>query len=161
MGKRSLSEWESNSRSTMKIRHLSQLKKMVLVLCVGAILNPAVQAQCLSNLATQTFDTVLTSNGYGNYILSFPQFNPDSGTLVSVRLSAMVNSNYGFTLRNADSMVTTYTVTVGQQDQIASPLLATPFSNVTSKAIGNYPLTPGQSVSETPFKFLSNHMSSD
>lgn len=161
MGKRSLSGQESNIRSTMKHYDLSFLKKVGLVFCVGMILHPFVQAQCTNNLATRNYDTALTSNGFGTFNLSFPQWNPDSGLLVSVKLSATVNSLYGFTLRNADSLASTYILTVGQQDQISGVSLPAPYSNITSQPMGNYPLNPGQSISQAPVSVLGNHTSSD
>lgn len=161
MGNRSLSEQVSNIRSKMKSYDLSFLKKACAAWCIGMILHSFTQAQCINNLSTRTYDTTLTSNGFAIFDLSFPQWSPDSGTLVSVKLSAMVSSLYGFTLRNADSVATTYVLTVGQQDQFSSPTLAVPYSNITSQSMGNYPLNPGQSVSQAPFNFLSNHISSD
>jgi hypothetical protein len=136
-------------------------KKVGLVLLAGLILGQALQAQCVGNLTTRTYDTALTSNGFGIFNLSFPQFSPDSGTLVSVKLLSLVNSMYGFTLRNADSVAATYQLSVGEQDDFSSAALPAPFSNVTSQPIGSYPLTPGQSVTQTPVDFLDNHISSD
>ncbi len=120
------------------------------------------QAQCnASTLSTTTYDTALTSNGFATYSLSFPQFSPDSGTLVAVRLTATVNSQYGFTLRNADSVATTYALTLGQQDLISGPQLSVPYSNVTTQSMGNYSLNSNQSVTKTPFNLLTNYVASD
>jgi hypothetical protein len=125
-------------------------------------LHVAVQAQCnASTLSTTTYDTALTSNGFAIYILGFPQFNPDSGTLVAVRLTATVNSQYGFTLRNADSVATTYTLTLGQQDLISGPQLSVPYSNVTTQPMGSYSLDSNQSMTKTPFNLLTNYVASD
>jgi hypothetical protein len=161
MGKWSLFEQISNIRSNMKSYNLSFLKKVCAALCIGLIIHSFTQAQCVNNLAIRTYDTTLTSNGFAVFNLSFPQWSPDSGTLISVKLSAMVSSLYGFTLRNADSVATTYVLAVGQQDQFSSPTLAIPYSHIISQSMGNYPLNPGQSVSQAPFNFLSNHISSD
>ena len=161
MGKRSLSGQESNIRSTMKYYDLSFLKKVGIVLCVGMLLHPFAQAQCVNSLATRNYDTTLTSNGFGIFNLSFPQWSPDSGLLVSVKLSATVSSLYGFTLRNADSLATTYILTVGQQDQFSGVSLPVPYSNIISHSMGNYPLNPGQSVSQAPVSVLTDHTSSD
>ena len=125
-------------------------------------LHVAAQAQCnASTLSTTTYDTALTSNGFATYSLGFPQFNPDSGTLVAVRLTAMVNSLYGFTLRNADSVATTYNLTLGQQDMISGPQLSVPYSNITTQSMGSYSLDSNQSVTKTPFNLLTNYMASD
>jgi hypothetical protein len=103
----------------------------------------------------------LTSNGFAIYNLSFPQFNPDSGTLVAVRLIATVNSQYGFTLRNADSVATTYSLTLGQQDTISGPQLSVPYSNVTTQSMGSYSLDSNQSMTKTPFNLLTNYVATD
>jgi hypothetical protein len=137
------------------------LRKVGLVLLAGMILGQAVQAQCLGNLTTRTYDTALTSNGFGVFNLNFPQFSPDSGTLVSVKLLARVNSLYGFTLRNADTLADTYSLTVGEEDEFSGPALPDPYTNITSQPIGNYPLNPGQSVTQAPVDFLDNHLSGD
>lgn len=144
----------------MRSNNLSFLGKAGLALCMGLILHFATRAQC-GGLVTKTYDTALSSNGFADFNLSFPQFSPDSGTLVSVKLSAVVSSVYGYTLRNADAVAATYMLTIGQQDQFTSPTLATPYSNVMSQPMGNFPLSPGQSVVQPPFNFLSNHLSSD
>jgi hypothetical protein len=136
-------------------------RKAGLVLLAGLILGQAVQAQCVGNLATRTYDTALISNGFGVFNLRFPQFSPDSGTLVSVKLLARVNSLYGFTLRNADTLAETYSLTVGEQDEFSGTTLPAPYTSVTSQSIGSYPLNPGQSVTQAPVDFLDNHLSSD
>src|SRR5580704_11814015 len=103
-------------------------KKVGLVLLAGLFLGQALQAQCVGSLTTRTYDTALTSNGFGIFSLNFPQFSPDSGTLVSVKLMSLVNSMYGFTLRNADTMPATYMLTVGEQDEFSSAALPDPYS---------------------------------
>jgi hypothetical protein len=162
-GKISLPRLESNILSIMKNPSiLSLLRSACLALGLAIGLSTSAQAQCTSNnLSAITYDTVLTSNGYAVYNLAFPQFNPDSGTLVSVKMTALVNSQYGFTLRNADTVASTYALSLGQQDQITGQSMATPYSNVTTKSQGNYPLSANQSVTQTPFNFLTNYLASD
>ena len=57
--------------------------------------------QCGNTLGVRSYDTLLTGPGYGVYAVSFPKWNPDSGTLVSVTLTALVSQQYSFTLKNA------------------------------------------------------------
>jgi hypothetical protein len=95
------------------------------------------------------------------YTVSVPQWSPDSGTLVSVKLSATVSSQYGFTLTNSDPQTATYSLTLGQEDIISGTGLSTPYTNVMSQFVNTYPLASGQVVSQTPFAFLNNHVSSD
>src|ERR1700743_1430661 len=137
----------------------SFLLKVGLALCIGMIFHQSIQAQCSNGLSTHSYDTSLTSTGFGMFSISVPQWSPDSGTLVSVKISATVNSQYGFTLTNADTNPATYKLTLGQDDQITGTGLSSPFSNVMSKQVNTYPLTAGQAVTESPFAFLSNHVS--
>src|ERR1700744_2076349 len=131
-----------------------RLIHFIMVLCLGTFLQTTSLAQCVNNLGTRTYDTSLVSNGFNIFSLSFPKWSPDSGLLVSVKLAAEVNSQYSFTLRNADVQSATYQLSVGQEDQFSGPLL-TPFTNVTApQLIGAYPLLPGQAMSQGPFTFL-------
>ena len=127
----------------------------------GLGVGQAAKAQNAGNLATHTYDTALTSDGFGIYHLRIPQFSPDSGTLVSVRISAQTNTMYGFTLRNADSAAETYSLSVGIQDEFTSPALPGTYSNVTSQSLGNFPLNAGQEVTQAPVSLLQNHVSTD
>lgn len=140
---------------------LSFLLKVSLALCIGMILHLSVKAQDPNGLLTHTYDTTLSSNGFGMYTVSVPQWSPDSGTLVSVKISATVTSQYGFTLKNADNTAATYSLTLGNEDQITSPALSAPYINSMSQAINSYSLIPGQTVTVDPFTFLNNHVSGD
>jgi len=135
--------------------------KVGLVLCIGMMFHHSVQAQNPNALSVHTYDTSLTSNGFGVFNINVPQFSPDSGTLVAVNLSATVNSQYGFTLTNADNQSATYTLTLGQDDQITGSALSSPFSNIVTQQINSYPLVSGQVQTQPPFAFLTNHVSSD
>jgi hypothetical protein len=137
-------------------------KRIVCVaLLAGLILGQTVNAQSPGSLVTRTYDTALTSDGFGIYHLQIHQFSPDSGTLVSVRISALTNTMYGFTLRNADSVAATYALTVGLQDEFSGPALPATWSNVTSQPVGSYPLGAGQEVTQSPVSLLQNHVSTD
>lgn len=147
----------------MKNRDLSLLKKVGLTLCLGMILQPDTSfSQCLNNLGTRTYDTTLTSNGFNIFSLSFPKWSPDSGLLVSVKLSAEVSSQYGFTLRNMDPQPATYQLTIGQQDQFISPQLSSPLTHLSpARPFGTFPLMPGQAVTQAPFTLLDKQVLSD
>lgn len=135
--------------------------KVGLVLCIGMMFHHSVQAQNPNALSVHTYDTALTSNGFGVFNINVPKFSPDSGTLVAVNLSATVSSQYGFTLTNADNQSATYTLTLGQDDQITGGALSSPFSNIVTQQINSYPLTSGQVQTQPPFAFLTNHVSND
>ena len=139
----------------------SSLLKVGLAMGIGIILRFPALGQCTNSLATRSYDTALTSNGFGVYAMSIPQFSPDSGQLLSVKLSAITTSQYGFTLRNADTANATYSLTLGQEDEFSGSALGSPFVNVMSQFINNYALTPGQQVLTPPFPFLNGHISSD
>jgi Secretion system C-terminal sorting domain len=135
-------------------------RNVCLALLTGLILGQTAKAQS-GGQGTRTLDTALTSDGFGIYHLQIPQFNPDSGTLVSVRISALTNTMYGFTLRNADSISASYALTVGIQDEFSGPALPATYSNVTSDSLGNFPLSAGAEVVQAPVSLLQNHLSTD
>ncbi|MBN9382363.1 MAG: T9SS type A sorting domain-containing protein [Chitinophagaceae bacterium] len=136
--------------------------KSWLVLCAGLALHGAALAQCVANnLSARTYDTVLTGPGYGTYKLSFPKWNPDSGLLVSVKINALVNVAYGFSLKNVDVMAGSYTIWVGREDQITSTSMPAAYDNITEQKIGVYALNPGDQVAVPPFPFLSNYNNTD
>jgi hypothetical protein len=147
----------------MNPRDLLYPEKVGLALCLGIILHTACLGQCANNLSTRTFDTTLTSNGFQMYSLSFPQWSPDSGILVSVKLSAQVSSMYGFTLTNegAGSATYPYSLTIGQEDVISGSALSSPYTGLTYQDVGSWSLLPEQSVTYAPFVFLNNHITSD
>jgi hypothetical protein len=147
----------------MNPRDLTYPEKVGLTLCLGIILHIACLGQCTNNLSTRTFDTTLTSNGFQMYSLSFPQWSPDSGVLVSVKLSAQVSSMYGFTLTNegAGSATYPYSLTIGQEDVISGSALSSPYTGLTYQDVGSWSLLPEQSVTYAPFVFLNNHITSD
>jgi hypothetical protein len=135
--------------------------RQCLMLSVAMILRMSVSGQCANNLGTKTYDTVLNGIGYGVYALRFPQWNPDSGTLISVKVSTRVQVQYGFTLTNADVKPSVYTLQVGREDHFTSPAIPSPFDNIIQKTIGAYALDPAATESQTPFLFLDGYTSSD
>ncbi|HLZ87833.1 MAG TPA: T9SS type A sorting domain-containing protein [Puia sp.] len=144
----------------MRRRTSSVLKKVGLAMCIGMLSHGNSSAQCINNMGTRTYDTTLTNNGFGNYNLSFPQWSPDSGQLVSVKLTANVTSTYGYNLRNVTASPATYMVNIGQEDQISAAFGA-PFTSLTPQYVGTYTLQAGESQLVAPFPFLTNHISSD
>lgn len=136
------------------------LKILCLAFCIGMMGPSRSYGQCQNYLAAKSYDTTLSNNGYGYYTLPFPQFNPDSGQLISVKLSANVTSTYGFTLTNINPIPVSYNLTIGQKDMYwvsdrPSVMITTP------KPIGTYVLAPGQSVSQPAFPFMTNNVTAD
>ena len=138
----------------------SYLKNVCLVACIGMLLQVRCFAQCVNNLGTHNYDTTLSNDGYGYYGLSFPQFSPDSGQLLSVKLTATTTATYGFNLRNVDTKAGTYQLNIGQEDQF-SAAFASPWLNITPYHVGIYTLNPGETQSAAPIPFLTNNVSSD
>lgn len=142
----------------------SRRKKGWLSFCLGIFFSLAGISQSIAQCGTpgsRTYDTLVTGPGYGNYTLNFPKWNPDSGALMSVRISAMVSLQYGFTLANADLLPSLYTVMVGRYDQISSPAMSPMYSNITQQSMGAYSLNPGASVTKPPFVLLSSYANVD
>lgn len=145
----------------MKIFQPSFWKIAWLTICLGWILHFPAASQCTANMATRSYDTLITGIGYGNYQLHFPQFNPDSGLLASVKINARVSVTYQFTLKNADIIPSIYSLWVGREDLFTSPVLTSPYDNIMEQKIGVFPLDPGVSVSQGPFSFLNNYNNTD
>jgi len=136
--------------------------KAGLVVCLAAILHSGASAQCVNNLGTRTYDTTFTGSSYNAISMNFPMWNPDSGLLVSVKLSSEVSSQYSFTLGNVDTHPTTFLLQIGQQEQFSSPQLTSTFTgSYPPQLIGTYPLSPGQTISKAPFTFLDKRVTSD
>ncbi len=149
----------------MKAPHLSKPKNRpphvcLAVLCFLFFIGSAA-GQCGNTLSSRSYDTLITSPGYGTYTLTFPKWNPDSGTLVSVKLTASVSQQYGFTLKNADLMPSSYTILVGRYDQFTSPAMGVSFNNTIERTIGIFTLQPAASVTSPPFAFLQNYANTD
>lgn len=134
---------------------------MCLTLLVGVLRGQGARAQSAAASVTRTYDTALTSDGFGIFHLQVPQFSPDSGTLVSVHISAKTNTMYGFTLKNADSIAATYALTVGIEDEFSGPALPSTYLNTTNQSLGNFPLAAGSEVTQAPVSLLQDHVSTD
>lgn len=149
----------------MKAPHSSKpknrpLRACLAVLCFLFFIGSAA-GQCGNTLNSRSYDTLITGPGYGTYTVTFPKWNPDSGALVSVKLTASVSQQYGFTLKNADAMPSTYTILVGRYDQFSSPAVGVSFSNTIERTIGIFALQPAASVASAPFAFLQNYANTD
>src|SRR5580692_3734293 len=145
----------------MKTNRPPILRCICLALLAGLLPGKSVKAQSPGNQVTRVLDTALTSDGFGIFHVQFPQFNPDSGTLVAVHISALTNTMYGFTLRDADSVSATYALNVGIEDEFIGPALPATYSNVTNQGLGSFPLTAGAGVTQAPMSLLQNNTSTD
>ncbi|WP_431213329.1 hypothetical protein ACQ86N_48395 [Puia sp. P3] len=117
--------------------------KAGLVICLATIFHYGSSAQCNNNLGIRNYDTTFSGSSYNAVNVQFPMWNPDSGLLVSVKLSSEVSSQYSFTLGNVDGHPTTFLLLIGQQEQFASPQLGATFT-------GSYPPQPDRYLSPCP-----------
>jgi type IX secretion system substrate protein len=162
--------------------------KMGLVLLAGMVLYFPSSGQTgpgnggAQTLFSQSYDTLVAGQGYGKYTLHFPSWDPGSGKLVAVRIRAQVSVQYGFTLRNVDSLSDTYTVVVGREDPVG-PVgveagkgstvvrmnnLGTLPGNVArlndsmaSVRVGSFLLDPDSGQSQVPYTLLNNFTKTD
>jgi hypothetical protein len=135
--------------------------KVMLILCMGVLLRREGAAQCVNNLGTRAYDTALTGIGYGYYTIRVPQWSPDSGQLVSVKVSVLVSVQYGYTLKNVDVNPSIYTLSVGREDYISSPAMLHPYDNDMEQKIGVVPLAAGASMTQGLFPFMNDYVNSD
>jgi len=145
----------------MSIHHPSFRKTACLTMCVGWMLHFTSFSQCLNNMATRSYDTVLTGIGYGNYQVQFPKWSLDDGLLASVKINARVSAHYKFTMKNRDVTPSTYSLWVGREDLISSVAMNHDYDNITEQKIGVFPMDAGAEVSEGPFLFLDNYVNTD
>jgi hypothetical protein len=145
----------------MKNCCLSSWKTALLTACMGVALHGGASAQCTNNLLVRTYDTVISGPGYGTYQFNFPKWSIDSGLLVAVKVSTVVNLQYGYTLKNTDVTDGTYDILVGRLDRFSSTALPAPYSNSNEQQIGSYNLNPGDQVSQAPMAILTNYTSTD
>lgn len=138
------------SVKAMKVacRHLMQ--KACLALFAGVTLSFSSVGQSVPNdrasiPLSKTYDTLVTGNGVGDYQWNFSQWDPSQGKLVAVRIQAQASVHYGYTLRNvADSSSDVYTITLGRQNTISSPVLATAYDSVDNDTVGSFTLEHGK-----------------
>jgi hypothetical protein len=145
----------------MKSYFYSYPGKVMLILWMGVFLHREAVAQCANNLGSRSYDTTFTGIGYGNYTIRVPKWNPDSGLLVSVKVSAVVSVQYGYTLKNNDQVSSIYTLSVGREDFISSPAMLHPYDNDVAQRIGVIPLDPGLSQTRVLSPFMTDYVNSD
>ena len=91
------------------------------MLLLGTIFHLAVAAQCSNGLMNSiSYDTLVTGSGNDTYNFTVPKFSPAVGTLVAVRINAIVSVNYGFLLKNVEHVNRNFTVEVERYDYFES-----------------------------------------
>lgn len=143
------------------LRVISFWNKLILVVCLCCFLQVSVRSQCIAPYQSITYDTVITGTGNGTHSITFSQFDPNLGTLVSTQIHSLVSLNYGFTLMNVESVPRNFVVSVIRNDQIQSTALPATYNNDIDTAIGAFSLNPGESISKTPYTILYRYDNSD
>ncbi|HTQ28552.1 MAG TPA: T9SS type A sorting domain-containing protein [Puia sp.] len=108
-----------------------------------------------------TYDTLVPGTGNGTHSFSLPQFNPTLGTLVSAKINSVVSVNYGFTLKNVETIQRDFSVSVGRYDYFSGTNLTSPYSNLLNIPLGSFVLNPGEEVFKAPYNILYRYVNSD
>ena len=137
---------------------MKTLWKMLCLLASHMILiSLNANSQCTGTYQTITYDTSAAGSGNSLHVFTMPQFDPSLGTLVAAKINSNISLNYGFTLQNVESVNRNFSVSVGRYDAISSAALSSPYSNLTTTDLGNYPLSPGGLVTQPPTSILLNY----
>ncbi|MBS1566252.1 MAG: choice-of-anchor E domain-containing protein, partial [Bacteroidetes bacterium] len=113
-------------------------------------------AQCTpAYYKTIVFDSTVTGTGNTSTTFTYPKFNPMLGTLISVKIQAVVSLGYNFTLENQELVPKTFGVKVGRQDDFSSDALYDPLEHITTKSVGSYPLSAWDLVFGSGPDFIS------
>jgi len=124
--------------------------------------SPESRGQCAAGkLQSVTYDTLVPGTGNSTHTLSLSQFNPSLGTLVAAKINSVVSVNYGFTLQDVETVQRNFTVSVGRYDNITSPSIATPYTNLVTVDVGSFLLNPNQTVSKAPYTILYRYLNTD
>ena len=118
-------------------------------------------SQCTNTLQSITYDTVIIGTGNNTHSIVLSQFDPSIGTLISANINSTISVNYGFSLKNVESVQRDFSVSVGRYDYFSSAALNSPYSNLIDTSIGNYILNPGDSVSKAPYTILYRYKQND
>lgn len=140
------------------------MKPLWKILCLSGyfiiVVSSFVMAQC-GTLQSITYDTLATGTGNNSHVFSLSKFDPSVGTLVSARINSVISVNYGFTLKNVDSIQRDFSVDVGRYDNFSSSAMGTPYTNLMNVPLGSFLLNPGDTVSHLPATILSRYVQSD
>ena len=135
------------------------LKLSIAGLCIAS--SPKSFAQCSNVLNSITYDTLAAGSGNDTHTFSMPKFNPMYGTLVATKINSIVSVNYGFVLKNVESVQRNFSVSVGRYDDFQSPVMPATYSNQMQVGIGTFPLNPGNSITQGLTNIIYRHLNSD
>lgn len=80
-------------------------------------------SQCADNATPQTvsYDSTVFGGGNDEFNFTFPQFDPNLGTLISVNLATTLTLKYSFQLENHNHSASNHTVRVTRIDELTFP----------------------------------------
>ncbi|HVM88884.1 MAG TPA: T9SS type A sorting domain-containing protein [Puia sp.] len=136
-------------------------KALCLLICYTIYASVPSVAQCSNTLQSITYDTLITGNGNNTHSIALSQFNPSIGTLISANINSTITVNYGFTLKNVESVQRDFSVSIGRYDQFSSTALSSSYTNLIDTNIGDFILDPGQTASKAPYTVLYRYSQND
>lgn len=136
---------------------ISIFKKNCISLLVAGLLHFTGISQCIAPYSKVTYDTLITGSGNDHHSLSLSQFNPSIGTLMGVDISSVVSVNYGFTLKNTNTVPINFSIAVGRNDNFQSPVLSAEYSNSIMAPVGTFALNPNQTITQAPVPVINRY----
>jgi hypothetical protein len=126
-----------------------------LILAVCCIQTASAQV-CVSPLQTIIYDTTFLGTGNAVTPMSFPKFDPMSGTLMTVDIQTTITLKYSFQLENTDVVpINNYRVRVNREDEISGPALMAPIYNSQLRTYGPYALAAGDATPGAGLDFIA------
>lgn len=110
-------------------------------------------AQCSNTMVTVTHETTVSGTGsmYPPYNFSFPMFDGGTGTLMEVRLMAVVTLSYSFSIENnsTNPYYQTSRVRINRYDEIISSALSQPVTSDYISPQQSFSLAPSDGVPDS------------
>lgn len=133
-------------------------RKAVLVILLFA--SARASAQCDGSLSSITYDSTVAGAGNDMYTFTFPEFDPEAGTLAEVDIDAIVTRRYGFQLENSSaSTISGYRVRFTGEEEITSSALIDPLFYDHTKNYGPYTLQANDGVPSSGNDYISENVS--
>src|SRR5687767_14215842 len=112
-------------------------------------------AEC-SSPSTESYETTVTGSGNDFYNVTFPKFNPVTGTLTEVNIDATITKMYGLQLENnGGGPVNNHRVRLTRNGDVSSDDLLTPLSNEQQNNYGPFSMTGTDNVAGSRTDFIT------
>jgi len=139
------------------LKPISYLKKILTCLALPAFMYFSAASQCIPPYSTITYDTLIIGSGNDYHSIALSQFDPSIGTLMGVDVSSVVSVNYGFTLKNTNTIPINFSISVGRNDNIQSTVLTSDYSNSIVANVGTFALNPNQTITQAPVTVINRY----